>query len=370
MSYFKNLSIQYMLGSSLSNWIRILWQNKFKIYWKAIPKALYLTIVILLLTPFRLIEIIFFNRKIEKTVVKEAPVFILGHWRSGTTFLVNILSQDDSFAVTNAIHCFAPNIFLTLYKPLEFLISRILPKKRPMDEVVLDTVSSHEEEFAIANMSAYSNYHILMFPENRYKYMRYATFHDLSDIEVNKWKKVYNKFIKKVTIQNKNKRLLLKSPTNTSRIKELLELYPDAKFINICRDPYTVFFSTKKHYEKFFPIMELQKRINENDSEEFRFEIYEKMYRRYFEQIDLIPKGNFVNIKYEELVKDPIGNTKKIYETLNLGGFEKIEAGLNKYLDTIKDYKTNKHNYDKNTIEKISQRCEFTIKEWGYDFID
>lgn len=259
MGYIRALSIQFLLGCTLSNWVKLLWQNRDKpIYWKSLPKFIYITVVIILLTPVRLIEKIVFDIKVKKTKIDLDPVFVLGHWRSGTTYLVNMLSQDEQFGVTNAIHCFCPNMFLSCYKALEWLLGRILPKNRHMDNVPLDTVSSQEEEFAIANMSTISNYHLCFFPRNHLKYQKYAYFKDMSDEEIKEWKEKYLFILKKVTYQLKGKRLLLKSPTNTSRVKHLLELFPNAKFIHIYRNPYKVYVSTKRLYEKFFPVFELQ----------------------------------------------------------------------------------------------------------------
>jgi len=182
MGYIRDLSIQFLLGCTLTNWIKLLWQNRDKpIYWKSLPKFIYITVVIILLTPVRIIEKLLFDIKIKNTRIDRDPVFVLGHWRSGTTYLVNMLSQDEQFGVTNAIHCFCPNMFLSCYSVLDWLLSKILPKNRHMDNVPLDTVSSQEEEFAIANMSTLSNYHLCFFPRNHGKYRKYAYFKDMSE---------------------------------------------------------------------------------------------------------------------------------------------------------------------------------------------
>jgi len=51
-------------------------------------------------------------------------------------------------------------------------------------------------------------------------------------------------FIRKVQLfRGTEKRLLLKSPVHTARIKLLLKLFPDAQFVYIHRNPYDVFRS-------------------------------------------------------------------------------------------------------------------------------
>jgi hypothetical protein len=365
--YIRDLSIQFLLGCTLTNWVKLLWQNRDKpIYIKSLPKFLYITFVIILLTPVRLIEKLLFDIRVKKTKIDKDPIFILGHWRSGTTYLVNMLSQDEQFGVTNAIHCFSPNMFLVAYKVLEKVLKQILPKHRHMDSMPLDTVSSQEEEFAIANMSTLSNYHLVPFPMNRNKYKKYAYFRNMSEEEITEWKEKYLYLIKKVTFQQKGKRLLLKSPTNTGRIKQLLELFPNARFIHICRNPYKVYVSTKRLYDKFFPVFELQERIPEEESEETQFEIYENMYKKYFQERDLIPKGHLIEVRYEDVIKDPLGNIEKMYTQLGLDGFEKAKPAIERYIESVKNYKPNKYKIDPRLKRKISQRFDFTFKKFGY----
>ena len=328
--YIRDLSIQFLLGCTLTNWVKLLWQNRDKpIHIKSLPKFLYITFVIILLTPVRLIEKLFDIRVKRQKSIKAN--FILGHWRSGTTILSN---NHRTNSLVLPIHALLwSNMFTGLChgKSVEKFF-----ENRHMDSVVLDTVSSQEEEFAIANMSTLSNYHLVIFPRNHYKYQKYASFHDMSESELSEWKEKYLYIIKKVTFQLKGKRLLLKSPTNTSRIKQLLELFPNARFIHISRDPYKVYASTKRLYDNFFPVFELQKRISEEESEETQFEIYENMYRKYFEERDPIPPGHLLEIRYEDVVKDPMGHIEKIYTHLGIEGFEKAKPAIKRYIESQK----------------------------------
>ena len=61
--------------------------------------------------------------------------------------------------------------------------------------------------------------------------------------------------------------LFLKNPHNTSRVKELLELYPKAKFIFIHRNPYDVYHSTLHLFRKMVSSQFLQDFSEEQISE-------------------------------------------------------------------------------------------------------
>ena len=66
----------------------------------------------------------------------------------------------------------------------------------------------------------------------------------MPEAEVERWKAAFVRFLKKLTLEH-DRPMLLKSPPHTGRIKLLLELFPDARFVHIRRNPYTVFQSTR-----------------------------------------------------------------------------------------------------------------------------
>ena len=52
------------------------------------------------------------GRRVARTQLVEAPIFIVGHWRSGTTLLQELMVLDDRFTCPTTYQCFAPNHFL------------------------------------------------------------------------------------------------------------------------------------------------------------------------------------------------------------------------------------------------------------------
>ena len=101
-----------------------------------------------------------------------------------------------------------------------------------------------EETFGVLTISPYSIIHMIAFPENYKKYIEGAFVSDLPVEELRKWERSYDYAVRKLTYIKKGKQLILKSPDNTARIRELWGMYPDARFINIHRDPYKTVRST------------------------------------------------------------------------------------------------------------------------------
>ena len=65
-------------------------------------------------------------------------------------------------------------------------------------------------------------------------------------------------FVKSLSYRNDSRRLILKSPPSTARIGVLLEAFPRAKFVYLYRNPYDVFYSMRKLWEKEIDLFSLQ----------------------------------------------------------------------------------------------------------------
>ena len=88
MSKFLKIPISPLMGSSLINYIKVILSNN--VSSKYYLHVFLTFLVVLLISPFQLIDkiIFFFKRNNQKN---SDPIFIVGHWRSGTTLLHNLL---------------------------------------------------------------------------------------------------------------------------------------------------------------------------------------------------------------------------------------------------------------------------------------
>ncbi|KYK31764.1 MAG: hypothetical protein AYK22_07785 [Thermoplasmatales archaeon SG8-52-3] len=358
-------TIQHPLfGISTKKWIKLLNKNK-GIDRKFLARGVFITLSSIFTAPARYFFKLKYDSKINKTKIKNPPLIIVGHWRTGTTYLHELLSQDPQFCSVTLWNTLLPDSFLTL-EPMKKFLANFLPKKRPMDEIRVDIDGPYEEEAAIAVLSPWSFFHCLHFPRNaEEQYLKSIHFEGLTDSELDQWKDDYLKFMKTVTFANNGKRLLLKNPANTTRIKMLLELFPEANFIHIYRNPYKVYLSTIKMRNKVLDKLSLQN-SSKDEIEKQVIENYKRLMKSYFEQEKLIPKNKIVDIRYEDLVKEPIKQIEKIYSILKLPGLTNALPEMQKYLERQKDYKTNVYKIDKKIIERVKNNWNFTIERWGY----
>ena len=305
--------------------------------------------------------------KIAKVELKKDPVFIVGHWRSGTTMLHEILMRDPQFTCPDTFSCFAPEFFLVSRKIITSLLR--LPDKRPMDNVAFGWNTPQEDEFALCAMGVPSPYCHLAFPNNmkwkgRYEALqKYLDLSNLTEKELETWKNGLDWFIKALTYRD-DRQLVMKSPTHTARIRVLREMYPNAKFIHISRNPFTLYASTVNLWKRFLT-SEAYQFSNGAYLEELVFESLERMYRAYFrDTADMTPE-QLVEIRYEDLCADKVGVMEKVYEQLQLGDFEKMRPGLERYAEEHKNYKKNKFEIDDTLRDAIRDRWKIYLDRFG-----
>jgi hypothetical protein len=355
------------LGGNFLGWLRMLAHNRFDVGVRRIPRIVAMTFVILLGSLSHGLQELIWNRRVRRTEIKQAPLFIIGHWRSGTTWLHELLALDDRFTYPTTYVCFNPNRFLLTERFdahwLGFLFKALLPEQRPFDNMAMGWERPQEDEFALCNLGLPSPYQKIAFP-NRNPCPEYFSLEDVPSRELQRWKDGFVKFLKQLTIRNP-KRILLKSPTHTYRIKVLLELFPDAQFVHIVRDPYTLFLSTMHLWKSLYEAQGLQE-PKYDDLEDYVFENFLHMFQKIEEARPLLHAPRFHELRYEDLVQDPVGQLRKLYDQLELSGFERMLPKLKQYLEETNDYRTNRYDLTPELREEITRRWGQVIERYGY----
>lgn len=279
-----------------------------------------------------------FARRLAAMDRPRAPVFIVGHWRSGTTLLHELMATDPAFAAPNGFQCFVPGHFLlsesTLRPPLQWL----LPKSRPMDDVLLDLKRPQEDEYAILNRTGLSNYARFVAPATRAPIDRLDIEH-MSTADRRLWSESWVWFLKSVALRaGANTRLLLKSPHHTARIRIIREIFPDAKFVHIARAPEQVIASTQRTW---MAMIDAQAIAPARDARDLDAEIatsFDRMYDNYRRDREALGAHELVEIRYEDLVADPHATIAHVYAQLELGDPARWEPHLRARLAETAEY--------------------------------
>lgn len=352
-------------GIGFTNFIKLM-RLRPTIRWSGTYRLLTTALLCIPNSCFSLMENLIFSRRVNKTKL-EPPVFIIGHWRSGTTLLHNLMSMDKQFTYPNMGAMLFPTHFLFTEPILKHVAKRFLPKQRPMDNMPVTWDLPQEDETSIMLTHLISPYLAIGFSDQPEVYHRYYELDKLSPKEEATWKDSFLYFLKKLTYKaGANKRVLLKSPTHTFRVKFLLKMFPDARFVYIHRNPYKVYNSSLHLRRTMF---------GENSFAPLDMEILEDdMANIYLEHLDvyerdrqLVPEGQLHEVRFEDLETDPVGELRKVYENLNIPGIDELEKNMQSYLRDQKSYKKNKYEMDAAQEKKIYERWQKAFQLFGYD---
>ncbi|PXA04979.1 sulfotransferase [Coraliomargarita sinensis] len=331
-----------------------------------IPRFLGVGGICLLRQPVFWYESLKYGNAIQHQALPKSPVFVIGHWRSGTTHLQNLLSMDPQFASVTLREAAMPHDFLTLGKRIQKGFEKSIPEKRLMDNVAVAAGSAWEEELALVSTSPLSFYHVSFFPKGNERIFRDSILFDGNKPElIEQWRRDYLWFLKKVSLVKEQKRFLLKNPANTARIGILLELFPDAKFIHIKRDPYQVFRSTVHLY------YEAQKewgfhRVSRNAIVEHVLATYPLLMEAYTEQAPAIPSDNFAELRFEDLEANPLDTIGKVYQDTGLSGHSEAEPAIKAHLKATEGYVKNPHSLSAEEAALVKNKWSKWFEELGY----
>ncbi|MEO1659287.1 MAG: sulfotransferase [Pseudomonadota bacterium] len=292
-------------------------------------------------SPIHLLERSKHARVAENAPPMEDPVFVIGHWRSGTTHLHNLLGKSPAFGHISPLASGLPDEILTLGTWLAPTLEKALPEDRHVDRVAVTPDSPQEDEIPLANLQNLSVFQAVYFPKNfRKTFDRGVFFDGCSNAEIARWTRMVQHFAEKIALHQGKPLLLIKNPVYTARIQRLKAIWPKARFIHIRRNPYEVFVSTRNYYRKLLPELALQ-RFDHVDIDQFVLETFTRLMDLYEEEKVGLGADQLMEVSYEHLIREPIPVLKSVHDQLSLPEWDSAEKAISDYLATIADYQTN-----------------------------
>lgn len=293
------------------------------------------------------------------------PLFILGHWRSGTTHLTNVLGEG-GFGYIDPIAAGLPWDFLLLGRLLRPLLVRMLPMDRLIDAVEVAPNSPQEDEMGLASMATLSYFHAFYFPSRFQPWFDRGLFLDgAGPAEVAQWEDRFRLYLWKAARRRPQRPLLVKNPVYTARIEQLHRLYPDARFLHIVRNPHEVFASTRAFLEKMFEMLALQP-WDHVAVEEVVLATYARMMDRLIADSADLPPGRYLEIRFEELEAQPLAELERIHDRLELDGFSAARPAYAAYLDRIQRYERAKRSFPERDLALVERHWGRYLAHWGY----
>jgi hypothetical protein len=232
--------------------------------------------------------------------------------------------------------------------------------------VALGVGEPQEDEVALCSLTGRSLLLSLAWPRHADHYDRYLTLRRVSEEERAEWKSALTWFLRKLAFKY-GRPLVLKSPGHTCRIRLLLELFPEARFVHIHRNPYDVFQSAHHTVLKLWPWWALQHFDGRGLADRILRQ-YREVYDVFFEERGLIPKRCFHEVCFEDLERDPLGQLRRVYEALALPDFEPAKPALRCYLDGLAGYTKNSFpELPPDLRARIAREWRRCFEEWRYE---
>ncbi len=357
-------SLRFWAGMNLKGWWRLLVRNHFRVERRYWHQAAVITLLSLFHSLYGNWQWLWIGRRAAQTEITEAPLFVIGHWRSGTTLLHELLVLGERHTAPTTYQCLVPNHFLMSEDFVRRWLKFLLPSHRPMDDMPVGWDRPQEDEFGLCNMGLPSPYLTIAFPNHPPQDQEYLTLEGLPPEDLERWKEGFLWFLRQITYLTQ-KRIVLKNPLDTCRIKVLLEMFPEAQFVHIVRDPFALFASTVNLWKVLYREHGLQTPRFEG-LEEHVFCTFERMYERFDADKKRIPAGHLCETRYEDLVRDPIGNLRMIYDELHLGEFEGALPAMEAYIAATGEYKGNLHLLSSELREEVARRWAGYMRQYGY----
>lgn len=353
-----------LCGADLATLLGALIENR-GVALNRLPQATIALLATLARLPSTAAERLYAGQKLRHAGEMQPPVFVVGHWRSGTTHLQNILAHGD-FANIGPLAVGLPWDLLGLVRLARPLLERALPEDRYIDRIPVKPTSPQEDEIALASMTRLSYYHGLYFPKFLDQNFDRAVFLDgCSDAEIAHWQRTLRHFLGKIWLEQDRRRLLIKNPVYTARLAMLQEMFPGAKFVHIRRNPYEVFVSTRNFYRVLLPQLALQD-YTHVDVDALVLRTFTRLMQRYDADHRAVPEGSLCEVRYEHLEADPLGTVERVYRDLDLPGFAEAEPAFNAYLASIRSYRKNQFVMAALDIAKVDAAWGTFVDAWGY----
>ncbi|KAG1655424.1 hypothetical protein FOA52_009095 [Chlamydomonas sp. UWO 241] len=409
-----DVKLHFFSGITAWPWVKFLVRHVTHIDWAVYwHRVLFLSIMAVINTLLAVPDWIMYRKRVDSQALHPEPVIILGHPRTGTTHLHNILSLDPAFAFCNTFHAGFPSSFVFL-APYRDLLSPMLAPTRPMDNMALHWDLPAEDEIATTVLSGgTSPYTSILLPREAARSFRdFFTFGRGSGgggssrgkrggggggrvgggsvpvpapatasgaaalaARFDEWRGCLLWFLRKVTLAAalsdpsaaSPKPLLIKSPVHTARVRLLRAEFPKARFLYIHRHPLHVFQSAAHMADAYYGYTYLQQPTDAAVTE-YILNQYDVLYNEYISARGDVPKDRLHELSFDQLEDDPLSTLRAIYA--KFGWLERFESLLPKfkaYCATLGDFKRNHHNtLSPEMAEMVRERWAPSFKEFGY----
>jgi hypothetical protein len=343
---------------------RLLKRNKLTYSFQNIFRLAFLIQSALWSSVFSWIEQARYSVTLKNTPVPKDPIFIIGHWRTGSTLLHQLMSLDPQMTTPTLFQVAVPDSFLVSYPYYRPIFKRVISKHRPMDQVRIGMDEPQEDEYAIYRLTCYSPLENLVFPKSGSYFLNHGASFLPPDDKLEQWKKDVTGFYKKLHFKRR-KRIISKNPFNSFRINVLCDMFPGARFIHIVRHPDDVIPSTINMWD----ILQKQNRLNKPViPPDFRetVGVLENLLTAIENDRVHLKSGHYAEIRFEDLEVNPVDVIKSVYQKMDIPFTGEFEDKINRFMKDATDFRKNTFTLTPEEKTYIREKLQHMMNKYDY----
>jgi hypothetical protein len=333
--------------------MRLLLRNGFSINPKNFVTLFLLLQNSLLSSVLRRIERMKYRRILQKTRIQKPPIFIIGHWRTGSTFLHQLISLDLQFTTPVTVQTAIPDHFLISMPYYIPVMNALMPGKRPMDEVSASAMTPQEDEFALIRLGSATPLEGLFFPDGKGYFLKNTENYLPKGLVLETWKNNLMGFYKKITLQT-GKQIVSKNPLHTMRMSLLADMFPGARFIHICRSPLEVIPSTIRMWNILADSDAMKKAWKKPEMTEV-MDVYKMFLEFVARESRKLGPHQYSEVRFEALENNPLKELRRMYAELDLEYSLDFESRVKEFINLQSGFVKNKHHLTPSEKEFIRE---------------
>ena len=322
---------------TVSPWLRLLLRHHFAVSPGRVPMAFMVTLLSLANSAAAAVQRARWSRELAAAAVDPPPLFIIGHWRTGTTLLHELLALDPQFRCPTTYECMAPAHFLLTRDAVTRHLGGLLPPHRPLDAMRLRWHLPQEDEFALMSLGMPSPYEALAFPRTSPAAQAALDPRAWAEADRLRWQQALDGFLRIIALSGRA-RPVLKGPCHTARLGLLAEMYPGAIFIHTVRRPEEMVASFLIAWRRLVAAVGLQTRLRP-DFDGRLLDLGAALYRRFEADRESLSPARLIEVRFEDLSADPAAVLDRIYAAFGMPHRDRIPDMVRSYRQAVGDYR-------------------------------
>ena len=289
----------------------------------------------LLVEPLAWLQSLLFARRLRRLQLPDDPIVVIGHWRSGTTYLHQLLACDPAVATARNTLTMAPQVALLLKPWIAPVLKAWMTRTRPIDAVPWGPDDPQEDELGLARLTFDTNMAGMAFPRN---YLANFRRHVL--VTTRAYERQWLQFCRLTWLHDGAGKThwLIKNSVHTARVSLVLRHFPRARFVVLRRTPVDSIRSLVQVKQRLGTLVGLQPVPDQGTQVEETVTAQRELLEAFETSRHLIPDQQLLELDYDDLIHQPLQAVERIYSRFGLTSWAVAKGPIKARIDQARSY--------------------------------